>query len=74
MNREAAVEMLEFSRLTEVVEIFARILYGYFLGLRYMDNIHWIFYRKFPAPSADRYFPMIFIKIVDKFLTFSFYP
>ena len=35
MNKEAAVEMLEFSRLTEVVEIFARILYGYFLGLRY---------------------------------------
>ena len=46
MNREAAVEMLEFSRLTEVVEIFARILYGYFLGLRYLDIIHWIFYRK----------------------------
>ena len=47
MNKEAAVEMLEFSRLTEVVEIFARILYGYFLGLRYLDNIHWIFYRKY---------------------------
>ena len=29
MNREAAVEMLEFSRLTEVVEIFARILLSY---------------------------------------------
>ena len=40
MNREAAVEMLEFSRLTEVAEILARILYGYFFGLTYMDNIH----------------------------------